>query len=115
QKDKVNGKILFTHFGLSGPTILNMSSKVRELLKNGEVTLGIDLFPSKNHAEVKKEIDSLISIENNKKIKNILTKLLPKSMIEVMLEEINLEKEKFGHSVTREERMKIVHFVKNIS
>ena len=39
------GKILFTHFGLSGPLILNSAKKVKELLKSGEVKALIDLYP----------------------------------------------------------------------
>ena len=40
------GKILFTHFGVSGPTILNMSKEVGELLEYGDVEIGLDIFPT---------------------------------------------------------------------
>ena len=46
KQDIKKGKVLFTHVGLSGPTILNMSTEVGELLKYGDVTISLDLLPT---------------------------------------------------------------------
>ena len=43
------GSLLFTHFGITGPTILNMSKEIGELLKYGKVLIELDLFPKTDH------------------------------------------------------------------
>ena len=94
------GEMLFTHFGVSGPTVLSASAhllrykNIDELLKNKKVVLTIDLKP----ALIEKKLDERIlrdfSEEKNKEYKNCLNKLLPKKMIEtvIQLSKINPEK-----------------------
>ncbi|MEK7091867.1 MAG: aminoacetone oxidase family FAD-binding enzyme, partial [Patescibacteria group bacterium] len=62
------GKLLFTHFGVSGPTILNLSQEIGDLLKYGEVTLSLDLFPSLDPGALKTKIQTLLIGESNKKL-----------------------------------------------
>ena len=50
------GKILFTHVGLSGPLILNMSKDIGELLKYGPATLTVDLFPKMDNGALDRHI-----------------------------------------------------------
>lgn len=74
------GELLFTHFGVSGPTILSASS----FLTNNEYILSIDLKPSLSV----KQLDLRLIREfenNNKKLKNVLNSLMPNSMIEVFI------------------------------
>lgn len=74
------GELLFTHFGVSGPTILSASSFV----ESGEYTLSIDLKPSLNEKQLDQRL--IREFENNNKIlKNVLSSLLPNSMIEVFI------------------------------
>jgi len=53
------GKILFTHFGLSGPAILNMSSDIGELLKYGEIVLSLDLLPDHDYSTLNEALQKL--------------------------------------------------------
>ena len=74
------GELLFTHFGVSGPTILSASSFV----ESGEYTLSIDLKPSLNEKQLDQRL--IREFENNNKIlKNVLSSLLPNSMIGVFI------------------------------
>lgn len=74
------GELLFTHFGVSGPTILSASSFV----ESGVYTLSIDLKPSLNEKQLDQRL--IREFENNNKIlKNVLSSLLPNSMIEVFI------------------------------
>ena len=73
QKQQVNeGKILFTHFGISGPTVLNMSQDIGELLKYGEVEIRLDLLPDLDHGMMNSKLQELFKVDDKKKIKNLL-------------------------------------------
>jgi len=115
-KIKKLGKILFTHFGLSGPLILNSSYEVVELLKQGKVTASIDLFPDTDDGDLDRRLWRLFEKNKNKKLKNVLPELLPPGLSEVILTfpEIKLS-ETYVHSVTKDERKKLVKIVKNLA
>lgn len=108
------GKILFTHFGVSGPTILNMSKGIGELLQYGDVTLMLDLFPGIDHAQVKKQLQDLLLTESNKKLKNTLAQLVPPSFVSALLEISGINGETNNNLVSREDRVKLVGLVKAI-
>jgi hypothetical protein len=108
------GKILFTHFGISGPTILNMSKEIGELLQSGEVVIMLDLFPKIDHGELKKMLQEILISESNKKLKNVLDKLLPASLVAVILEIAGINGETINRDVSHDDRMKIVTLVKAI-
>jgi len=109
-----NGKILFTHFGISGPTILNMSKEIGELLQDGEVTVMLDLFPKIDHGELKKKLQALLISESNKKLKNTLAQLVPASLIVAVLDIAGMDGEKINRDVSHDDRMKLVTLTKAI-
>lgn len=108
------GKLLFTHTGISGPMVLNMSKEVGELLKYGEVVINIDLFPKLDHGALKKQLQTLLVAESNKQIKNTLSKLISSALVLVILELADIKGETPNHSVKSEERTKIVELIKSI-
>lgn len=114
KQESRKGKILFTHTGLSGPTILNMSSEIAELLKYGEVTIVLDLFPHLDIPDLKKQLQRILVEESNKKLKNILGKLIPASLVSPLLEQIPIDGEVFAHSVRSEDRTALTVFLKSI-
>ena len=74
-KFKVRGDILFTHFGLSGPSIINASYRVKELLKNGSVIASIDLFPEMEINEVDKKLIEIFALRKQKSCRNVLQEI----------------------------------------
>jgi len=108
------GKVLFTHFGLSGPAILNMSSEIGELLKYGEVLLSLDLMSTHDYATLNDALQKLFKKESNKKFKNAITKLIPKAFLPIILERSNIHPDTFCHSVTREARLNLVKLLKDL-
>jgi predicted Rossmann fold flavoprotein len=117
-KDKIKikefGECLFTHFGLSGPIILNISKKIGELLKdNNEIKLSIDLKPSLDLKKLDERIQRDLSKHQNKSFKNCLDDLLPKKLIPIFLEKSKINPEKKGNSVTKIERKNLLHLFKN--
>lgn len=107
------GKILFTHFGLSGPLILNSAGQVAELLKNGEVTAQIDSFPDTDLGSLDDRIVKIFNQYKNKELKTVFKEIVPKGTLRGMLllfPELDFTKK--VHSVTKEERKKIVDTLK---
>lgn len=108
------GKILFTHFGISGPTVLNMSREISEVAPYGSVIIELDLFPALDHGALKQEFQSLLTEQSNKKIKNLFGKLVPTSLAPALLELAGIDGETPAHSVRREERIKLIALAKAI-
>ncbi len=107
------GKILFTHFGLSGPLILNSASEVAELLKNTDVTASIDMYPDTDFAALERQIIAKIDINKNKDFKNVLTEVVPRGLTKAILELLALPDANVkAHSVTKEQRKQLIHILK---
>jgi predicted Rossmann fold flavoprotein len=75
-------RILFTHFGLSGPTIINNSRFIKEYLKEGNVYIEIDLFPKFNEKELDLFLLNIFEKNKNKKLKNVLKEIYDGNILE---------------------------------
>lgn len=114
RQGSVKGKLLFTHFGISGPTVLNMSKEIGELLKYGDVMIELDLFPKTDLGALRKQLQTLLVEESNKKLKNVLNKLVPAALVSALLEIANINGETANHSVSTENRKKLVTLMKAV-
>lgn len=110
----MKGKVLFTHFGLSGPAVLNMSSEIGELLKYGEVIMSLDLLPQHDYSTLNAALVKLFKKESNKMFKNAVAALIPAPLIPAVTEKTNIDPGTFCHSVTREERLLLVKVLKDM-
>ena len=109
------GKILFTHFGLSAPLILNSSKQVADLLHQGNVTAEIDLFPDTDKGSLDKRILKMFEENKNRKAKNVLIELLPKKIAEVIHDLARLDHpDKKVHIVSSDERKRIRELIKHL-
>ncbi|HTK33550.1 MAG TPA: NAD(P)/FAD-dependent oxidoreductase [Candidatus Paceibacterota bacterium] len=110
------GRILFTHFGLSGPLILNSASEVADLLPAGTVTAVIDPFPTEDLGAFEKRIIGIFDENKNKLLKNVLGEILPLGMakgVEFLINLISLiDLNKQVNDVRVEERKKLVRLLK---
>lgn len=103
------GEMLFTHFGVSGPTILSGSAHlVRQKLEN--IKLIIDLKPALSEEKLDERIQRDFLKEKNKEFKNSLDNLLPKKMIPVIVDLLKIDKK--VNAVTKEERRQLVKLLK---
>ena len=110
------GKILFTHFGLSGPLILNSSKKVDDLLQNeGKVTALIDAYPDTNEGKLEESIIKIFDNNKNKIWRTILKEVVPIGMHKAIeLIDTGLDFDTKVHSITKEDRKKFVKILKNL-
>ncbi len=110
------GKILFTHFGISGPLVINSAFAVKQLLKNGPVDAVIDLFPDTDITELDKKMITLLDTHKDKKMKNILPEMIFKNIALTILDLPHIQlADTYAKFVTREERKNLVHTIKNLT
>jgi len=114
RQTSVKGRLLFTHFGISGPTVLNMSREIGELLKYGEVNIEVDLFPQIDLGALRGKLQELLVAESNKKLKNVLSGLIPSALVSALLEVSDISGEMVNHSVSTEARKKLVTLMKAV-
>lgn len=115
QKQEIKkGRLLFTHFGISGPTVLNMSKDISELLKYGEVEIRLDLLPSLDHGMMNSRLQELFLLDNKKKIKNSLGSFISSSLVDIVLELSNIDGNIPNNSINREQRLKLIEIIKGI-
>ena len=113
------GEMLFTHFGVSGPTILSSSAhllrykNVDNLLKEGKIALYIDLKPALSEEKLNERILRDFEGEKNKEFRNSLDKLLPKKMIDEVIELTEIQPSKKVNEITKKERLKLIKILKN--
>ncbi len=107
------GKILFTHMGVTGPTILNMSKDIGELLKYDEVIFSLDLFPNHDHGMMNNTLQELFKNNNNKKIQNTLPEIIPKTISSTIIKLAKINPDKKCNEITRNERMVLIEVLKN--
>jgi predicted Rossmann fold flavoprotein len=108
------GRVLFTHFGLTGPTILNMSKDIGELLKYGEVEISLDITPDLDYGQLNLKLQEIFAQEATKKFKNSLKSLTSSSIAPIIVELSGIDPDKTCNGITREERLQLVQLFKDI-
>ncbi len=107
------GELLFTHFGLSGPTILSMSTRIFDV-SSGSYKVSIDLKPALDCEKLDLRVLRDFEKYKNRELSNALTDLLPSSMIPIILRRMgNIESAKVN-SITKEQRHKLINIIKNL-
>jgi len=114
KQDERFGEMLFTHFGVSGPIVMDMSKNIGALLKNGPAKLLLDLKPALDFKKLDKRIQRDFQEFKGRMFKNSLKGLLPLSMIPVMIKLSGIDPEKKVDYINREERNKLVHLLKEL-
>ena len=105
------GELLFTHFGVSGPTVLSASCH----LKGEGCRLVIDLKPALEDNKLDDRIQRDLELYKNRSMENALTDLLPRSMIPVVLRRLDIDPEMQANSLTRQKRRVLVELLKAFS
>lgn len=106
------GRLLFTHVGLTGPLILNMSKQIADLHAYNPVELRLDLFPHLDAGQCKDFLKDLL--DSNKKLQNALSAELPSQLVKGFLEQLDIDGETPCHSVKKEDRTALLQYLKAV-
>lgn len=102
------GELLFTHFGVSGPTVLSASAH----LKGDGCKLLLDLKPALDENKLNDRILRDLETYKNRSMENALTDLLPRSMIPVVLKLLGIPVDLQANSLTKQDRRALVELLK---
>jgi len=107
------GEIIFTHFGISGPLILDLSGRIVLAHKErGEIPLFIDLEPDSSTKQIKDRLLKEFSAARKSQLKNLMKKILPRRLVPVFLNIAGVAPEKVTSRVSRGERHEIISLLK---
>ena len=115
------GEMIFTHFGISGPTILSASAHLAKykdvdyLLKSKYINISIDLKPALTEEQLDERILRDFKEFKNKQFKHSLDKLLPQKMIPQIIKMSKIDENKRVNEITKEERKILVQLLKNFT
>ena len=106
------GEMLFTHFGVSGPLVLSASAHMRDMDREKYYGL-IDLKPALDDKKLDLRILRDFEKYSNRDIENALTDLIHKTMIPAVIEASGIPNDTKANSITREQRARLLHNIKN--
>ena len=115
KQESREGKLLLTHFGISGPLALNMSKGIADIFKYAPVQLALDLYPNIDIQKLDARLLEIITQSLNKKIRNNLGELVQPKMIPAILQLAKIDSEKQGNALTKTERLALVTLLKGLS
>ena len=112
---KGRGKILFTHFGLSGPLILNMSKTVAEALRDDPVSLILDLFPGEDDGALAARLLTHLQVNQSKTLRNALKTFVPRLLAHALITKFDIAESTRAQECPRTLRVNIVQTLKRMT
>ena len=109
KKIEKSGDMLFTHFGISGPAVLKLSSYVNKALTEGEVEITLDFLKDKS----KEEISKIMRSNTNKTVFNNLKGVLPQNFLKGVFEILGLSEIK-ASDLKKEDEYKVIEYMKEM-
>lgn len=110
------GRVLCTHFGITGPTVLNMSKKIGDLLDaKKKVSIQLDMLPDLDHGMLNGKLQDLFSQYKSKMIKNTLGEIIPQTVVDKVIALADISDVTVCSQVTREERIRLIDTIKKLT
>ena len=111
----ISGDLMFTHYGVVSPEILNLSEQIGLLLRCKHVFIAIDLFPQLSVKQLDEYLLTLLKDNTNKDLKNALSPALSLKLLTALFELSNTNhRNKKAHSFIKEERKKLCGMSKQL-
>lgn len=108
------GDAIITHFGLSGPIVLEMSLAIVDALRHGPVSVSIDLQPEKTPAQLRAELQQTFERHAKRTYRHIIKDFLPQKLVEPFVEMTGVPPEKTGNQITAPEREALASLLKSL-
>jgi predicted Rossmann fold flavoprotein len=104
--------LLFTHFGVSGPTALGISREVAEALENGPVTLEVDVLPDRTFESLTEGMVDYATKHPKRRIATFVSDFVPARLIDELLRDAGIAPETEFNALTRVSRNRLVECLK---
>ena len=104
------GELMFTHFGISGPLVLTASSEIEG--NAADYAMTIDLKPGLDLQQLDNRLLRDFSEMKNRTFKNALDRLLPKSLIPVVVQQSGIDAETQVNAITKAQRQRLCETLK---
>lgn len=113
---ETQGRILFTHFGISGPTVINSARIAKDLLKGGQISASIDLYPNRSFKQLDGMVRAILERNAKKLLKSLIKELVQNKLGDtiVKLMEPGVGELK-ASSVSKSQRHDLVHILKDLN
>ena len=115
---KMFGEMMFTHFGVTGPTILSLSNTVGKLLrkkKTAPIAVSINLKPALTPEVLDKRLQKDFDLYSKKQLANGMKDLLPSNLIPIIISLAKLDPAKPINQITKEERHQLCHVLQHMT
>ena len=115
---KIFGEMMFTHFGVTGPTILSLSHTVGKLLrkkKTAPIAVSINLKPALTPEVLDKRLQKDFDLYSKKQLANGMKDLLPSNLIPIIISLAKLDPAKPINQITKEERQQLCHVLQHMT
>ena len=115
---KMFGEMMFTHFGVTGPTILSLSHTVGKLLrkkKTASIAVSINLKPALTVEVLDKRLQKDFDLYSKKQLANGMKDLLPSNLIPIIISLAKLDPAKPINQITKEERQQLCHVLQHMT
>ncbi len=108
------GEMMITHFGIGGPITLLMSLAIVDALEHSPVSIAIDLKPGLDEKQLRQRLQRDLDQYPKRSYKNILNGLLPRKLVDPIVEMTAIPPHKPGHQINAEERERLLHLLKSL-
>ena len=110
------GEMLFTHFGVTGPIILQLSRRASELLMEGkkDIELRLNLKPALTHEKLRERVDRDFAAYEQKQLHNGMIDLLPRRLIDIVLNAEGLDTKRVVGQISSKERERLVRALQSL-
>ncbi|HEX7402120.1 MAG TPA: NAD(P)/FAD-dependent oxidoreductase [candidate division Zixibacteria bacterium] len=114
KRTETAGELIFTHFGLSGPLILDLSKLMVDALReNQKVDLSLDFIPDMDESKLNGFLEDRLRECGKQKLQTSLKEFLPGKLISVCLDLARIPSNRVGNQVTAAERKRLCQWLKD--
>ncbi|OGO02890.1 MAG: hypothetical protein A2Y59_03115 [Chloroflexi bacterium RBG_13_52_14] len=108
------GEMMMTHFGIGGPITLQMSLAIVDALDKGPVSVAIDLQLDLSEKQLHQRIRQDFELHGKRSYRRFLSGLLPRKMVEVLIEMTGILPDKPVNQISAEERKGLISLLKSL-